>query len=430
MMFAATHEGSLWARTAPADPDLPALAGDVRADVAIVGGGFLGVSAALHLAEGGASVALLEAGEVGGGASGRNGGQVIPGIKKTRAELAAKFGADWADRIVALGDGAAGRVYDLVARHGIECDLERNGWIRAAHADAALRDVEATAAELLGRGQDVELLSRDEIAARSGTPVYVGGMHDKRAAGINPLAYVRGLAAAARRAGAQVFARSPATAVERAGGGWKVSTPGGAVAAGQVVLATGAYSDALWPGLARSFVGVQSAQVASQPLGDNLRKVVLPSRAVLSDTRKLANYYRLDREGRLVMGGRGPLGDAPEPATLVALERAARERFPMLGETTWEYAWAGRIDITLDSLPHLSVVAPGVTALLGFNGRGIALATTMGAVVANRLSGGRDPALDFPETRLAPVPFHSLRAPALRAAVAWYRLRDALGYAG
>jgi len=429
-MVAATQDGSLWARKAPSPPDTRRLEGERKADVAIVGGGFLGMSTALHLAEAGASAVVLEAGEIGEGGSGRNGGQVIPGIKKNHKQLTEKFGVDWADKMVALGDGAAARVYKLIDKHKIACDLQRHGWLRAAHAEPALRDVEEMAAELQGRGQDVEVLSRDEITRRSGTPVYAGGMHDKRAAGINPLAYVRGLAEAAIRAGAAVHTRSGAVKLERSGKSWRVATRSGAVLAEHVVLATGAYTDALWPGLGRSFIGVQSAQIASKPLGENLRAVIMPSRAVLSDTRKLANYYRVDPEGRLIMGGRGPLGDSPEPATLAALERSARERFPMLGEVEWEHAWAGRIDMTLDQMPHLCVLAPGLTSFLGLNGRGIALTTTFGAVLANRLTGGRDVALHWPESRLATVPFHALRAPALRAAVAWYRLRDALGYAG
>lgn len=428
-MVAVSHEGSLWARKAPPPPAALRLEGERKADVCIVGGGFLGMSTALHLAEAGASVAVLEAGAIGEGGSGRNGGQVIPGIKKNHKQLTDKFGIDWADRLVALGDGAADRVYRLIETHGIECDLQRNGWLRAAHAEPALRDVEEMAAELQGRGQDVEILSRAEFARRSGTDVYVGGMHDKRAGGINPLAYVRGLAAAAIRAGAAVHTDSPAKAIERSGRQWRVSCPFGSVVAEQVVLATGAYTGALWPGLARSFIGVQSAQIASKPLSENLRASIMPAKAVLSDTRKLANYYRVDGEGRLIMGGRGPLGDAPEPGTLTALARAARERFPMLGEVEWEHAWAGRIDMTLDQMPHLCVLAPGVTSFLGLNGRGIALTTTFGAVLANRLTGGRDAALHWPESKLSTVPFHALRAPALRAAVAWYRLRDALGYA-
>jgi glycine/D-amino acid oxidase-like deaminating enzyme len=429
-MVAVTQDGSLWARKAPPPPDTWRLEGERRADVCIVGGGFLGMSTALHLAEAGTSVAVLEAGEIGEGGSGRNGGQVIPGIKKNHKQLTEKFGGDWADKLVALGDGAAHRVYGLIEKHGIQCDLQRNGWLRAAHAEPALRDVEAMAAELQGRGQDVEVLSRDEFARRSGTSVYVGGMHDKRAAGINPLAYVRGLAAAAIRSGATVHTDSPAESITKSGKAWRVSTPSGTVVAEQIVLATGAYTDALWPGLAKSFIGVQSAQIASKPLSENLRASIMPAKAVLSDTRKLANYYRVDAEGRLIMGGRGPLGDDPEPSTLVALERAARERFPMLADVEWEHAWAGRIDMTLDQMPHLCVLAPGVTSFLGLNGRGIALTTTFGAVLANRLTGGRDVALHWPESKLATVPFHALRAPGLRVAVAWYRLRDALGYAG
>ncbi len=422
--------GSLWRATASPAPDLPCLDGDLGCDVAVVGGGFTGLSTALHLAERGVSVALLESGEIGEGASGRNGGQVIPGMKKDAAGLDKLFGAGWGARMTDLAEGGAERVYGLIERYGIDCDLERKGWIRAAHAEPAMRDVEAMAQRLQRRGADAVLLTRRETAEMLGTDLYVGGLHDRRAGGLQPLSYAHGLAAAAAARGAKLFPQTPVRKLVGAKPGWRIETERGAVTADRVVLATGAYSGALWPSLARSFVGVQSAVLASAPLPRNLLGAVNPAGTVVSDTRKLANYFRVDSAGRLVVGGRGPLGDSPTPATLEAIDRAARRWFPMLGAIDWKHAWAGRIDITLDSLPRLAKLAPGLWSMLGYNGRGVALATTLGAVVANKVGEGDDPELDWPVSDLATVPFHSLRTPAVAAATVWYRLRDALGYSG
>ena len=421
--------GSLWAATAEPGPECPALEGEATVDVAIVGGGFTGLSTALHLAERGVRVAVLEAREIGEGASGLNGGQVIPGLKRSREELAAKFGADRAERLEALGDGSAARVYDIIGRHRIDCGLERNGWFRAAHSPIALAYLEKLAKGLQARGVDAALISRDEAARMLGTDEYVGGLLDRRAGAIQPLSYVRGLARAALGQGAAIHALTPAERLEPAGRGWRIATPRGSVRAKQVLLATGAYTERLWPGLAQTFVGVQSAQMATDPLSANLRASILPSRAVVSDTRKLSNYFRVDAAGRLLMGGRGPLGDAPSPSTLAAIARAARRRFPMLGDIEWKHAWCGRIDMTLDELPRIHRPAPGLWSVLGYNGRGIALATTMGAVMAEKMTDGRDPVLDYPDTPFATIPFHAFRAPGVAGAIAWYKFRDALGFA-
>lgn len=422
-------QGSLWAATAAPGPECPALEEEVRVDVGIVGGGFTGLSTALHLAEQGVRVALVEAREIGEGASGLNGGQVIPGLKRGREELAARFGADRAERMVALGDGAGERVYDIVRRYGIDCGLERNGWFRAAHSPIAMAYLEKTAKDMAQRGVDAVLVDRAATGRMLGTDQYLGGLHDRRAGAVQPLAYVRGLARAAAGQGAQVFARSPVERVTREGAAWRIASARGAIVAPKVLLATGAYTDRLWPGLARTFVGVQSAQMATAPLSANLRASVLPCRAVVSDTRKLSNYFRIDAEGRLVMGGRGPLGDTPSPSTLAAIARAAERRFPMLGRIEWQHAWCGRIDMTLDEMPRIHQPEPGLWTVLGYNGRGIALATTMGAVMADRMTGGGDPALDFPETPFATVPFHAFRAPGVAGAIAWYKFRDSLGFA-
>jgi glycine/D-amino acid oxidase-like deaminating enzyme len=421
---------SIWTATAGPAPDCPPLGGDRRADVVVVGGGFTGLSAALHLAERGAEVVLLEAVEPGFGASGRNGGQVIPGLKIDPDEMIQRFGAERGARLAEVSGGAADLVFDLVKRHRIECDARQDGWIKAAHAAGALRHVEATAREWARLGAPVEVLDRHAVAERLGTDFYVGGLLDRRGGGLNPLAYARGLARAAQGAGAAVHGRSPVLGLAREGTGWRVRTPGGAVEAGQVIIGTNAYSDLAgphggpWPDLQRSVVPVWSYQAATRPLPEAVRRTILPHGQVCSDTRRLLRYFRLDPSGRLVMGGRGRFRDSTDPVLYRNVMEGARRLFPQLGAPAWEFWWSGKVALTLDHLPHLHEPVPGVLAGLGYNGRGVAMATAFGKVLADRAQGLPVAGLPLPPTPIRPIPFHGVRRPILSLVVGWKRLLD------
>ena len=416
---------SLWAASAREPAlGLPRFEGEARADVVVVGGGFTGLSAALHLAEHGASVALLEAAEIGWGASGRNGGQVIPGLKLDPDELEAVFGREPGGRLADAVGGSADLVFELIARHRIDCQPLRAGWIQAAHTPAALGALERRAAQWQRRGAPIETLSADAVAARLGTAVYCGGLLDARGGAIQPLAYARGLARAAQAAGARLFERSPARRLTREGARWRIASAHGAFAAEHVVIGTNAYTDDLWPGLARSLLTVQSIQVATPPLGHNLAGRILAGGECVSEAKKIAVYYRRDAEGRFLIGGRGPTADVDSPAMHTALERKLARLFPEIDRSALEFRWSGRIALTLDGLPHLHEPAPGLHIGVGYNGRGIAMATLMGRMLAERVGGG---AVAFPVSRLAPIRWHALRRPLLRSVIAYYRLKDRLG---
>jgi glycine/D-amino acid oxidase-like deaminating enzyme len=423
-------EGGLWAATAAAAPDLPTLNGELTADVVVVGGGFTGLSTALHGAERGLSVVLLEAGEIGNGASGRNGGQVIPGLKMDPSELRRDYGQDMGGRIVKLSGGAADLVFDLIKRHGMDVPAKQGGWIQGAHSPTALRSALARAEDWLREGAPADILDKKAIAEQTGHDFYEGGWIDRRAGQVNPLAYARGLARAAAKAGARLFVRSRATGIEKDGDGWRVRTATGSVRAGQVALCTDAYSDELWPGLRKAQVPVKSVQIATAPLGHNLRSRILPGGAVASETRKLAVYYRLDADGRLLMGGRGPMREHVGDATLDTLMRTVRRLWPFLDAPRYEYAWSGTVGLTLDHMPHLCRLAPGVITGLGFNGRGVAMTTAMGMVLAKSLSGTPDADLDLPLSDLPKVPLFEIRQPFIALAIQYHRLRDAMGLPG
>ena len=420
------HMSNLYHDTAvPAAPTRP-LDGDVRADVVVVGGGITGLSTALHLAELGAKVVLLEAEEPGWGASGRNGGQVNPGLKHDPDRVERDFGADLGARMNAFAGAAPQFVFDLIKRHDIRCEARRNGTLRAAALPKHAAQVRATAEQLERRGAPVELLEGLRLERATGTTRYVLAMLDRRGGDLNPLSYARGLARAALGSGAAVHGASRALHLRRSGAEWRVETGAGSVFARQVVLATNGYTDDLWPSLRRTIVPLFGAIAASAPLCDAVARSVMPSRAALYESGPITVYYRIDANQRLLIGGRGPQREISAASAVPHLLRYARTLWPALAEATWNHAWGGRLAMTEDQYLHVHEPAPGVVICLGYNGRGVAMGTAMGAMLARRLM---DPAtqIDMPISDIKRIRLHALWPLAVQAAVAHGRLSDFLG---
>ncbi|MEE7439771.1 FAD-binding oxidoreductase [Methylobacterium oryzae] len=416
---------SLWATTAAPAPDTPPLARSGLAEVVIVGGGFCGLSTALHLAERGIRPVVLEAQEVGYGGSGRNGGQVIPGLKYDPADLVARFGRERGERLARFAGGTADVVFDLIARHGMDVPHSRAGWIQGAHTEAGLAEVAKRAAQWADLGAPTRVLDRAQTEQLLGTDRYLGGWLDGRGGAIQPLSYARGLARAAQKAGATIHGGSPVTGLERTGSGWTVTTAQGErVTTGRVVLCTNGYTGGLWPNLARTVIAANSFQVATVPLTDNLRRSILPEGHVSSDTRKLLLYFRLDHTGRLLMGGRGPFREPRDPADWAHLERIVGKLFPQLDGIAFDHRWCGRVAITRDYLPHLHEPAPGLLIDIGCQGRGVGLQSAMGRAMAAYIATGDAGNLPLPLTPIEPLPLHGLNRLYVSAIIAWYRLRD------
>ena len=418
---------SLWTATANPVPPCPPLNGPAETEVAIIGGGFTGLSAALHLAEAGVAATVLEAETPGWGASGRNGGQVNPGLKEDPDAVEARFGAEMGARMVRLSGDAADLVFGLIRRHGIDCAGAQTGWIQPVHDRAALSVVEKRVTQWNRRGAPLRMLSKGETADLLGTGQYLAGMIDERGGNLHPLNYALGLATAAQHAGAVLHGQSRALRLESSDAGHFIHTAQGSLKARRVLVCTNGYTDGLLPPLARTVVPIRSIQVATAPLGDNIRKSILPGGHSASDSRRLLLYFRLDPQGRFVMGGRGAYDEAGTRLQMEMLRKVSVQLYPQLKEADWNFDWGGFVAMTADHYPHLNRVRPGIMAALGYNGRGVAMATAMGKVLADWASGTPEEALDFPVTEPRPIPFHFLRRPAVAATVSWYRLRDRLG---
>lgn len=416
---------SLWAATAPPPVPTPPLSQSTKADVCIVGGGYAGLSTALHLAERGTKVVLLEAREPGWGASGRNGGQVIPGLKYDPDEIISMFGPEAGERIVEFAGRTADVVFDLIAKHNMDVPYVRNGWIQGAHNSAAVEAVHKRAEQWARRGVNVTVLDKTETEAHLGTRQYEGAWIDPRGGAVQPLAYARGLAKAAVQAGAAVHGNSRATKLERVNGSWRVKTASGAeVTADRVVLCTNGYTDSLVPKLRQTIVAPNSFMIATAPLPDNIQKSILPYGHASSDTRKLLLYFRLDHTGRFLLGGRGPFREPRSEADWSHLDRVRDKLFPQLKGVPIEYRWCGRVALTRDFLPHLHEPEPGLLIDIGCMGRGIGLQSAMGIAIADYVSSSRREALPFPIVSIKPLPLHRFHLAYVSALVAWYRLTD------
>jgi glycine/D-amino acid oxidase-like deaminating enzyme len=417
---------SLWSATAAAGPTAPELEGTLRAELVIVGAGYTGLSAALHLSEAGRDVVVIDASDIGAGGSGLNGGQVIPGVKHDPDALEQIFGPALAQRVIETVTAGPELVFELIHKHAIACDATRAGWIQPAASEGALELLGSRAEQWRRRGASVELLTRQQTARLLGSERYWGAWIDRRGGTVQPLAYARGLARAALGAGARIFCRTPALELARDGKDWRIRTPRGGLVSAQVILATGAYSGRLMDRLRRSVVVVPSLQVATQIVPEPLRRSILPEGQAASDTCHLLRYFRMDASGRFIMGTRGAFGDVPLAQAARHHYAAVREIYPQLAGLSFEYHWGGLVAMTPDHLPHLHELGPGLLAGLGFNGRGVAMATMMGRLLAQRALGSAVFELGFPVTPLRPIALHGLSHLAARAAIQVLRLRDRL----
>lgn len=417
---------SLWASTAAADVAATALQGTVPADVVVVGAGFTGCAAALAMAQRGARVRLLEANVVGWGASGRTGGQVIPGLKYDPDEIETMFGADLGPRMVNAVGSVGDEVFGLIDRHVISCDAQRKGWLQPAFSTRSLDLAMRRCESWQRRGANVAPVDRSQMARLLGTEHYLGGWEDRRAGHVQPMSYVRGLAAAAQRAGAMIHIDSPAVSLTRQGAKWRVATPQGAVDADQVLIATNGYTDGLWPGLERTVVPMISFQAATVPIPDALGKDILPEGHAASDTRRLLWYFRRDAYGRLIMGGRAPYREDLGAADADYVRKAVNRLYPQLRGTPFEFHWSGRVAMTQDHIPHLNRLDNGLWAALGYNGRGVGMATLLGRYLADLASGVRPQEIPFPVTSMRPIQGYPFTRLVARVLTSYYRTRDQL----
>ncbi|MGD1876665.1 MAG: NAD(P)/FAD-dependent oxidoreductase [Kiloniellaceae bacterium] len=424
----APHPDSYYAATAKGLVAPIPLAGDARCDVCVIGGGFTGISTALHLAERGYKVIVLEAQRVGWGASGRNGGQLSGGQRLEPEALTRMVGAERARRLWDLGEEAKNAVKQRVAQHAIDCDL-KPGVIHAGFKPSHAREMQDHARFLRDAYgyPHIRPLSREEMRELVASDLYHGGSYDADSAHLHPLNYVLGLARAARDAGATIHELTPALEILRRDGKPGIRTPQGDVTADHLVLACNGHLGGLEPRIASKIMPINNFIVATEPLGAERARALIANDAAVADSKYVIDYYRLSADGRLLFGG-GESYRQNYPDDIAGLVRPCMLRvFPQLADVAIDYAWGGKVAITLNRLPAFGRLDGDVYYAMGFSGQGVALTTLAGKVMAEAVAGQTErfdllagvPMPRFPGGTL-------LRWPSLVAGMLYYSLLDRL----
>jgi glycine/D-amino acid oxidase-like deaminating enzyme len=420
---------SLWAAVTPPGPELPRLEGRVETDVVIIGAGFTGLSAALHLREAGVDVAVVEAAEPGWGASGRNNGQVIPTLSRPDPDDIVATHRAAGERFVALLRDSASILFDVARHYQIQAEQEQAGWIQPVHSPGRFRIAERRVKQWSKHGAHVELLSREETRKMLGSDAWFGGFVNRTGGHINPLALARGLARALVDRGGRIFAHSPASRFERHNGRWIVSTPGGQVDARALILATNAYTGefakSLAPDIAREVMPVRSWQMATAPLSEGVRRTIIPGRQAMSDTHGELYFARYDARNRLVTGGALVMPVNAEARLKAMVGARLRRLWPQIGEVRFDYVWNGYVGMTADFLPHIHRIGPSAFAWTGCNGRAVALSIAIGQEMSKAARGAHDGELALPFSDPAPLPAHALLRRIKELMLLVYRYRDA-----
>jgi gamma-glutamylputrescine oxidase len=403
------------------------LRGEVSVDVAVLGGGIAGCSAALHLAQRGYKVALLEALSIGYGASGRSGGQTIFGLAVSQQKLEREVGRADARRLFNLSIEALELTQSLIREHAIDCDYRPNH-VHVAVKPRHVRELDQWARELHDRYgySSVQLLNRDQLAGHVRSDRYLAGLLDPRSGHLQPLKYTRGLGRAAASAGASVYENSEVLRYEE-GREVRVHTAQGSVRCAHLVLCGNAYIGSVAPALARRILGVGTYIIATEPLGEERARSLLPSNAAVADINWILDYFRRSQDHRLLFGGRVSYSSVQPPRLAESMRQRMLRVFPSLSDVKVANAWGGYLDITLSRAPDFGRLAKNVYYLQGFSGHGVALAGLAGALACEAIAGtaerfdvfARIPHRNFPGGRL-------LRRPSLMLAMLYYRLRDIL----
>ncbi len=422
------QEKTFWLGTieipAPSPRDFPQ-----RVDVAIIGAGFTGLSAARSLARGGASVAVLESQTVGWGASSRNGGMVLTGLKLPAATLIARYGKEATARMYAASLESIDFVERLVREENIACDFSRCGRLEVAckpkHFDDFRRSAEIIARDF---GHQQRLIPKDQLRSEIGSAIYHGGLVDDSSGGVNPARYVAGLSRATERAGAAVFERSHVDEIQREGAqGWKIATARGTLRAQNVFVATGGYTGRVTPALQKRIIPIGSYIIVTEILPEKLAAELSPRNRMIYDSKNYLYYYRLTPDRRMLFGGRAAF--FPETSSTIRrsadiLRRGMLSVYPQLRQTKIEYVWGGTLDFAFDIMPHAGQL-DGLHFSLGYAGHGVGMSTYLGDKIAQSILCGRDEnpfaAIPFPG---APLNLYNGRPWFLPMAGAWYKFLD------
>jgi gamma-glutamylputrescine oxidase len=423
----ADHICSYYAASANAAPVHPQLQGSVQADVCVVGGGLAGCSTALHLAERGYRVVLLEGRRIGWGASGRSGGQAITGFAAGQHKLEQELGVEHARRMWAISLEGLQLIKERVAKHAIECDLhwgQMHVAVKVRQRDELLAE-QTHAQERYGYRQ-LQFLERTAIEGLLATKRYIAGLYDSGSGHLHPLNYTLGLAAAAQQAGVQICENSLVTRITH-GEPATVSTPTGAVTAKFAVMCCNAYANELAPTLRARIMPVGTYIIATEPLGEARITQLMRENIAVTDINFVLDYFRRSADHRLLFGGRVSYSGRDAFNTARATRKRMLNVFPQLADAKIEYAWGGYVDITMNRAPDFGRLAPNIYYLQGFSGHGIALTGVAGKLVAEAIAGQAERFDLFTRLRHRNFPGGPLlRTPALMLAMLWYRMRDLL----
>jgi glycine/D-amino acid oxidase-like deaminating enzyme len=399
---------TLWRHTAGNKPEAEQLVSDLAADVAVIGGGFTGLSTALHLARGGAKVVLLEAETLGWGASGRNAGFVVPNFSKADpASVIKKLGQERGHRLLDVVGRGADRVFEIAAAAGMGRQAEQNGWLQPAHTSEMVEVLQRRVAAWQALGRPVEWLDAAETARRTGMTRYKGALTDRSGGVINPLLYVFALARLAQAAGARLFENAPVSNVEADGAGWRVQSGSVTVRAHKVVLCTNGETRGVARKIGRAVVPLSVYQIATKPLPADVVKRFSPGREPVGDTRNNLFTYRLDADNRLISGGMALVPIAAEARMAKTIARRLANELSLGSVPEVEFSWRGTAAMTTDFLPHVYQFGPGFLGAVGCNGRGVAMTGMLGEVLAQAILQNQKPDdLPVPLASAFPIPFH------------------------